>query len=497
MATAKSPPPKTKVQPPEPKKWPIRLTGWGIAAGIFFFVLAALQNTIGNLLSDWLKELASKPDIQVRYLALDLRRQDLAAGPSFPLRDENLSKIFAGSTVYVQHNAVLTRAAYIAKSFLSTFTLGEQRHPSIEAYEALLTPAEKFTKAEVGFSNGEKIYAVNVLPSNRELLSRGILKSAPARQLARDNPDSGPFFYSQLRDIRAVCGAEQDAHGAFEEDVFAPTFILIALDVSNISSTPASQLSFDTRQYRESANLQLYSTLAPGPSDHVRKEPTPFPVGTLQRGEHILVPLSILAEKPTLWTGEANPSPPLTRHLLNGKDAGTADGVSSYRSSLPESEDAFYFFGPAVQVKSIHEGSRTTAVRELAISNFTYSTIDLAGVGSCPRMSFQRRTTSSWTPARHILVGAEGKAKERKEIYELDDFGGQLLLREDDAEVSFLSYVAVEVTEAGKKTVCRPRPSLVAARQYLSMHRGDEIRVDCPLPANGSAKLIVRGYFEK
>jgi hypothetical protein len=321
------------------------------------------------------------------------------------------------------------------------------------------------------------------------------------------NLDQGPFFFVQAYDTRTDCGANPSVQGIqgiqgiqgnfFREEVLAPRFILILLEITNVSSMPARGISFDGRKYRTSGPpLRLYNTLAPAQSDVFELETLSFPIGILQRGEHILIPLSVLAEKPNLWT-TGSPSPPLTRHLTQAIDIDVGDRVEYYRSNLLESEKEFYYFGPTVRITGVNEGSSKTLVRELAMQNFTYSTVNVAGVGSCPSLSF-RTTDSSWTPLRHVLIGAEGKGREREEVHELPDFGGELVLREEDNETSFLSRVAVEVTGHGGTKACLPQESAFASQagRYFVLHRHDELQVRCSLRSGEEARLIIRGYYE-
>jgi hypothetical protein len=172
--------------------------------------------------------------------------------------------------------------------------------------------------------------------------------------------------------------------------------------------------------------------------------------------------------------------------------------VEFYRSNLLESEDAFYYFGPAMQISSVNEGASKTPVRDLAMQNFTYSTVEVAGIGSCPSLSFRLATGSSWTPLSHVLVGAEGKGGEREEVHELKGFGGELLLREQDNETSFLSRVAVEITGRDGTKICLPQgnASVGITGGHFVLHRHDELRVRCALRAGEAARLIVRGYYE-
>jgi hypothetical protein len=496
MATTKKP--LSRKKPAEKSRW--RWTGWAGLGAVAVFVVAALQGAAGNLISDWLENRASRPEFQFRFLALDLQRPGLTRDSSFPLQDKTLSLIFSGAPVYVQHNEVLSKAAYIVTSFLGQFNLGVQGHPSLEEYESLLTSEEKFMKAERGATNGEILWGLDVIASNRRLLERGVLTSEPARQLARENLDRGAFFSVQVDDIRAHCDADLNTPDhSFEEQVHAPNFRLILLDITNISAAPAKDLSLDSRKYRTGGPpLRLFTTLAPSPLDPVETGYASFPIGVLQRGEHILVPLIILAEKPFLWTPDS-PSPPLTRHLTSTVDINDAraDRVEFYRSKLSESEEAFYYFGPAVQITSVNAGQTKTPVRNLAMQNFTYSTVAVAGVGSCPSLSF-RLADDSWTPLRHILIGAEGKGREREEVHTLENFGGELLLREEDNETSFLSRVAVEITGQGSTKICLPGENVATspAGGHFVLHRHGELRVSCALRTGETARLIVKGYYE-
>jgi hypothetical protein len=491
--------PLSQAKKDETPRW--RWTWVGLGAAVVVFVVAVLQGALGNLISDWWKERGSKPEFQIRYLLLDLQEPRLIPGSSFPLEDETLSVIFSGAPVYVQHNAVLSKAAEIVTSFLGDFKLGVQRHPTLEEYESLLTSDEKFTKWDRGSTKDGVSWGLDVLSSHRRLLERGVLTRESAKQLARANLDREGFFYTQVADPRTYCGADPDAQDHFyQEEVFAPSFMLILLDITNTSPTPARDLSFESRQYRiDGPSLRLYTSLGPDPADPIETEHLSFPIGALQRGEHVLVPLSVLAEKPTLGTPES-PFSPLRRNLTSATNlnVGQIDRVEFYRSNLSNSENAYYYFGPAVRITSVNEGSNKTAIRDLAIQNFTYSTVSVAGVGSCPSLSFRLATDSSWTPLRHVLVGAEGKKREREEVHELNDFGGELILREEDNEISFLSRVAVEITGRGGPRVCLPQESAstrLAGGAFI-LHRHDELRIGCALRVGEAARLIVRGYYE-
>ena len=472
------------------------LQSWQASANTLFggcvaIIVAAIGLALGTWLWEWWKQSHEKPEFRFRYLALDL-----------PLRDDALKLLFDGRAPYVQQNEVLEKFALTAAKIPET--VGLRRYPAADGYLSRLLPGENVQKDDVGKVGAETLWMYSILPQNRQLIARGELDDPIARQFAASNPDHDGLFYSTLDDSRHTCDSPSGVEHDFEEKVHPTTFVLITLDIENISPVPGRELSLLTKLYRSAGGLKVFATPGPDSDDIVTVDERSFPLGTLRQNEHILVPLLILIQKARhlMWAEQGAPA--LSKHLDRPIIAGT-DGERGrpsqafYRSQLKDALSDFYFLGPALRVEAVKSNTSSFAVRDLAFTDFTYAVLGWGGVGSCPTLAVLEQPGPSWSDRGHVLVGAIGKARERTETRELPRFAGDLAIREEEAETTYLDYAAVELSEGARSTICLPMmpAGQEAHHGRLTLRQGGELRIHCEMPSHATqAHMILTGYYE-
>jgi hypothetical protein len=474
-------------RPQQPRPWgAVTKLLLGALGGFGAIAVAAIGLAVGTGIWEWWKQAHERPELRFRYLALDL-----------PLEQDGLKALFEGRAPYVQQNEVLDKFAQTAARMSSP--VGVRTYPSADSYLNRLVPGEDVMKQDVGNVGSETVWMYSVLPLNRQLIARGEFDNPIARELAAANPGHDGLFYSILDDTRHRCETTAESEHHFVEEVHPTTFVLITLDIENISSIPARELSLVTKRYRAGSGLTVFTTPGPEPHDDATLEQRSFPPGTLRPNEHLLVPLLILVQRARHLMWAETGAPALARQLERPTIAGGGGergrpSQAFYRSQLKDALTAFYFLGPGLRIEAVRSGGTSFPVRDLAFSDFTYAVLGWGGVGSCPALAVLQLPGPSWNRQGHVLVGAIGRARERTESRELTGFAGELVIREEDRETTHLDFAAVEIFDGTTKSVCLPSPP----GPGLTLHRGDEVRIHCPVPTSAApAHLILTGYYNR
>jgi hypothetical protein len=158
-----------------------------------------------------------------------------------------------------------------------------------------------------------------------------------------------------------------------------------------------------------------------------------------------------------------------------------------------------YVLGPSFHVESIDINDALMPIRPfdpkiLIIKAGSYT-------GSCPYVFSYSPEHKGWVSEGHILYGFDSKNKERSDRKHIRRFDGRLLIREHDAETSFIDQMRVEIACAGgQSSILLPKDPLLrkADGRYLKLNQGDEVLVtfEGRVPRGCEATLESFGYYQ-
>jgi len=251
------------------------------------------------------------------------------------------------------------------------------------------------------------------------------------------------------------------------------------------------------------------------------KEASLFPPEILAPGEKLLVPLRFRSvyHETELWEfGNSR-----TRHRedveadLTGVDAVYLPEYSVRGPQLfsidrstflafvdkPSVRDAFtkeYIFGPSYQLDSIEVDGANMSLRQYNPKNVVIRSGSESG--SCPYIFTYSGTDHKWTSEGTILFGFNRRAREATDSLSLRRFDGRIVIREMEAETSFIeSLHVIEECADGSKHVLYPENRSLRNddKDYVILKKGEELSVTFTSPqaslCQGRHTLIARGFY--
>jgi hypothetical protein len=185
-----------------------------------------------------------------------------------------------------------------------------------------------------------------------------------------------------------------------------------------------------------------------------------FQLGEIARspGESVIVPIAVelrydLWEAPFNFIQDNPWSSEIHRQIeqIEGEQIVLRDGSgntvvsrqkSSFRPPDHRSIVGTYFYGPAIEIRSIGVGGSFVPVRS-APAVATVMRIDtLSEEGSCPFLYF-RMSNGEIVRAGRVLVGASDRSLTREERIEIPNGAISVIIQEEEPEITFLDQVAV------------------------------------------------------
>lgn len=220
----------------------------------------------------------------------------------------------------------------------------------------------------------------------------------------------------------------------FEKSFIVPRKIkFLFLDIENISKRTLEKVTLETRDWipEQSEKWNVCDEACRTKKlNEQASNTTIIPHGTLKRGEHFVIPLGVLLAE--------------------------YDDDSDYK---PKSDLPIVFFGPMQRIEHVTFLKRGST-ESIAVRSFDPAKLVLISNhfgfegGSCPYVYSIFDKTGEWMVEQQVLVGANALSKFRTDRLPLKRFTGQLLLTEEEAETSFIDYVAVEaMDEKGNKKI--------------------------------------------
>jgi hypothetical protein len=298
-----------------------------------------------------------------------------------------------------------------------------------------------------------------------------------------------------------------------------------ALRVAVIENVTDHAITLDRFTIRENQQTQLRTpnedkaSFDDVPSDHRDL----FTVHTLKVGERIVVPVQLLLtfdpkdnfSRERKTRVELKDRPDLLSDLKKLKQLSFHSQQNSFKVGLDTIDRMLgqpmvrvplndeYVYGPSVRIDSVEVGGFSYPFREYDPSKTLTVTEGQAGedIGSCPYLYSYSLESKSWIDEGVVLYGLGGKRKESVDKKQLSVFDGKLLIKEKDAEESYIDSVYVKAIGAdGKETILRPtNPAFrFIDHQYLRLNQGEQVQIDFDHgPALHARKyfVVVVGYY--
>ncbi|TGE06109.1 hypothetical protein [Hymenobacter fodinae] len=160
-----------------------------------------------------------------------------------------------------------------------------------------------------------------------------------------------------------------------------------------------------------------------------------------------------------------------------------------------------FSFGTSLSIESIIINDDVYAVRKESTQNLVIRNGPIES-GSCPYIYTFSKKNNTWLLEDHILYGYDAKEKEKEHILKLKRFNGQLQIRENDPETSFIDYIYVkQVLPNGRTKILKPKNLKINKKDknYLILNKGDNILIDFSKTEldNGTFFIISHGYYIK
>ncbi len=167
-----------------------------------------------------------------------------------------------------------------------------------------------------------------------------------------------------------------------------------------------------------------------------------------------------------------------------------------------------YLFGHSVRLESIEINKFGYLLRPFNPSSlYIISETDDEGnvieseAGSCPYVYTYSRFAQSWLREGVVLYGRSSKAKESEDAIDLTRFDGRVLLKELDAEESFIDAIYVRARNGdGTQTILYPDEMKLRSvdGEYVHLQQRDQLLLHFPLPRGFAAQeysLVATGYY--
>jgi hypothetical protein len=157
-----------------------------------------------------------------------------------------------------------------------------------------------------------------------------------------------------------------------------------------------------------------------------------------------------------------------------------------------------YVYGPTIKLESLEVDQAEYRIRQFDPHILVIR--DGGGKGSCPYIYTYSIRDHEWVSEGHILYGANGRSKETSDSVLLPDFDGQVVMREEERETTFVKTTYISVSgPSGKaeKYYATTWKSLRRKDGYVELRQGESVRLKFALPENlrGTPRLVVRGFY--
>ena len=291
--------------------------------------------------------------------------------------------------------------------------------------------------------------------------------------------------------------------------------------IENNSSHPVRIGKFQQRE-NQTDRLRSRESDQAALSTSVSKEEEIFARGILNPGEKILVPIEMtfvfekelqerlhgllmkssnttmrddlmrLLSKPELLKIPVNDG---TFEITNN------DVLNSLSTPLPQLRlEREYTYGHSLLLQSLEVDKVRYEFRKFDPDKLVLHAGDESG--SCPYIFARSNESEIWTNQGEILFGSRGKSKESRDTKQLSAFDGTLLIRENDAEESFIDYLYVRTFDtAGNEIRLYPRNEKLRSEDgnYMRLEQGQQLEVQFQPHAHLNDRkwsVVAKGYYQ-
>jgi len=323
------------------------------------------------------------------------------------------------------------------------------------------------------------------------------------------------FGYLELYIADADAEACGDSPVSVQAQFVGRTVKLRVAVVENITNQPIRIGKF---AFRENAASTIYTVAENGARlrKYELQREVLFPLEILKPGEKIAIPIEMQldfdAEEPMDSVVVSS-----NRHdvydILQTKEqwyfgAGdrgrrTKDGITlptdALTAMLSRSTEIIalqkvYVFGPSVMIEKVEVDGVEFPFRQFDPARIVV--LDDTDVGSCPYVYTKSAEHQKWHNEGVILKGRVGLTRESLDEKALRSFNGELLIREQDPEDSFIDSIFVKVIyRDGKQIVIYPKNRLLNSvdGKRIKMRQGDELFLSFDIPEPGNVEKYILG----
>lgn len=188
---------------------------------------------------------------------------------------------------------------------------------------------------------------------------------------------------------------------------------------------------------------------------------------------------------------------PFNKELFKMKTSIFLDRVfNSNKDRLGEKE---FIWGSSVSIQQIEIDGITYPFREYSAKSLVIHSG--TETGSCPHIYTFSVERKIWIDEGHILYGRNTKYKEGTDEIKLNNFTGQVIIRELDHEISFIDEIYIKMKDSNSheyKIFPQNDKLRFNDGNYIILHQGDNIKVDFKIPpalSKGEFYLVSSGYY--
>lgn len=161
-----------------------------------------------------------------------------------------------------------------------------------------------------------------------------------------------------------------------------------------------------------------------------------------------------------------------------------------------------FITGPSVKLNNVYINDILIPIRDDKKNKSIIGYYSGEGFGSCPYVYSISSENDKWLLENHILYNKNSKNKEGLDTIPLSRFNGELMIIENDPEVSYVDYTEVQYFDGDKYISLSPNIENLSKvdKVYCTIRQGEKIHLKFPLYKRGvnDSKFIFisSGFYE-
>lgn len=302
-----------------------------------------------------------------------------------------------------------------------------------------------------------------------------------------------------------------------------PKINVQVLGIENISNKSINIRNFKIFQQE---NLKFRFSSDEGYNKKLSEDLIPSKI--LKPGEKVLIPLRLMiefpgkekfedealesedvknADKEKLFKDYVNSKKPQDLITFSYRDNSSAfqmpaKTVLSWinNGSFPFSNNK-YLYGPSIKIDKITINNWPYKIRELK-PKFLVIAKGSLNSGSCPYVYSYSSKKNSWMQIGRVLVGVNSLKKKKFDIIELKQFSGKLMIKENEAETSYIDSAYVKIIyKNGNYKILKPDSNKLKNNDnnYVKLNKNENVILNFNDKYDkndiSKVKLVVSGYY--